>query len=348
MPVFKRILCSTAVLLTLAVCPVHAEEAPLADIPPMPTPIRGMTVSSRAWGGEWGTPAMAATLDDLRSLGVNSIAIHPYAQIHEDGRVSFTSSSEDPAYLSTPLEWARERGMGVMFIPHIAYWGTKFSWRGAINFETAVEWDRFFDDYQVWIVRMARIAQKHGAGLFCVGLEFTYAQKFEARWREIIAAVRAVYRGKVTYGGNWDSYQEVKFYDALDYVGVLAYFPLTRTPNPSLEQIADGWRNHLANLKTLSARIGKPLLFVEIGYNESARAASDPWDFPKGGPNAAEIQLRCIEAALRLGASESALAGMFFWKWFPPAPVEAEETFDLRGSSIKKLIARYWAGQPAL
>ena len=95
------------------------------------------------------------------------------------------------------------------------------------------EWDRFFGDYETWIVQMARVAEAHGAGIFCIGLEFTYAQKFDARWRKIIAAVRQVYHGKLTYGGNWDSFQEVTFWDALDYIGVLAYFPLTKSVNPS-------------------------------------------------------------------------------------------------------------------
>ena len=72
------------------------------------------------------------------------------------------------------------------------------------------------------------LAEAEKAEIFCVGLEFSHAQKYEERWRKIIAAVRAVYRGKVTYGANWNDYAEVKFWDALDYIGVLAYFPLTK------------------------------------------------------------------------------------------------------------------------
>jgi hypothetical protein len=180
---------------------------------------------------------MARTLDELKSLGVNSIAIHPYAQIQNDGHVRFRAS-DNFRHISVPLDWARERGLSVMLIPHIAYWGTKFLWRGDINFQTTGEWDRFFNDYETWIVQMAQVAEAHGAATFCIGLEFTYAQKFDARWRKIIAAVRQVYHGKLTYGGNWDSFQEVTFWDALDYIGVLAYFPLTKSVNPSEAEIA--------------------------------------------------------------------------------------------------------------
>ena len=54
--------------------------------------LKGMTVSCQTYGWEWATPEMAHTLDELKSLGVNSIAIHPYAQIQNDGHVRFRAA----------------------------------------------------------------------------------------------------------------------------------------------------------------------------------------------------------------------------------------------------------------
>src|SRR5450432_4740385 len=262
-----------------------------------PAFVKGVTVSCQTYGWEWATPEMARTLDELKSLGVNSIAIHPYAQIENDGHVRFRVVDNN-RHVTVPLDWARERGMSVMLIPNIAYWGSKFLWRGEIDFQTAGEWDHFFGDYETWIVQMAQIAEAHVVAHFCVGLEFTYAQKFDDRWRKIIGAVRKVYHGKVTYGGNWDSFQEVKFWDALDYVGVLAYFPLTKSLDPSTAEIANAWNQKCAELTAFSKAHGdKRFLFVEIGYNESARAAAEPWAFKTGGNNADQIQQRCIEVA---------------------------------------------------
>ena len=341
---------AAVLLLTTGAVVVPASAAPgPAALPPLAEPIHGMTVSSQRGNEDWARPEVATAFDELKTLGVNAVAIHPYAQVTEDGHVRFEPlDNPEPAYLVRPLESARERRLGVMVIPHLAYWGTKFAWRGEINFDSDEEWRSFFDDYQRWIVGVARVAQAHGAGLFCVGLEFTHAQRYEARWRELIAAVREVYGGKLTYGGNWDSYGQVGFYDDLDYIGVLAYFPLARTPDPSEEDILTGWEQHLANLRALSRRLGdKPVLFVEIGYNESDRAASDPWNFEKGGPRAAEVQGRCVDAALRLGEQEHArglLAGMFWWKWFPPMANEPEENFDLRVPGVRARLAKGWAG----
>jgi hypothetical protein len=314
-----------------------------ASAAPAPPFYKGMTVSCQTWGIEWQSPEMETALNELKSLGVNSIAIHPYARIQEDGHVTAgRRAAANTTHITTPLRWARERGMSAMLIPHIAYWGTKFSWRGEINFVTPEEWDRFFADYETWIVQMASLAEEEKAEIFCVGLEFSHAQKYEERWRRIIAAVRAVYRGKVTYGANWNEYAEVKFWDALDYLGVLAYFPLTTNENPSAQEISAAWEKRCAELAKYSKQNGKQFLFVEIGYNTSSRAAAEPWGFKTGGEHAAEIQQRCIDVALGLPAKHPFIAGMFWWKWFPEIPHRHEENYKLQTEPIKALFTKHW------
>ena len=324
------------ILTFAAVLSTGAEEA-------APSSYKGMIVSCQTWGIEWQTPEMRDTIDELKSLGVNSIAIHPYAQIREDGHVvTGRRSGSTTSHITTPLRWAYERNMSAMLIPHLAYWGTKFSWRGEINFVTQEEWDRFFADYETWIVQMAVLAESEHAEIFCVGLELTHPQKYEERWRKIIAAVRAVYHGKVTYGANWNEYTNVKFWDALDYIGVLAYFPLSKSTDPTTSEISAAWEKQCAELQKFSDQNRKRFLFVEIGYNESARAAAEPWAFKSGGDNAAEIQKRCIEVALQLPQHHAFLAGMFWWKWFPEIPHHHEENYRLQTPEIKALIARHW------
>jgi hypothetical protein len=324
-----------AVLLAIVARPLTADSAE-------PVFFKGVTVSCQTWGVEWQTPQMAQTLDELQSLGANSVAIHPYARIMNDGHIRFRSI-DDQRHITVPLDWARERGMSVMVVPHIAYWGSKFSWRGEINFDRAEEWNNFFADYETWIVEMARLAEAHHAATFCVGLEYTHAQRFTERWLKIIAAVRAIYFGKLTYGANWNEYENVKFWDALDYLGVLAYFPLSKSANPSAEELAAAWQKRARELERFSARNGgKQFVFVEIGYNENARAAAEPWSFANGGEHAREIQERCLDAALALTGKAPFLAGMFLWKWFPESPHDEEEDFRLQTPAIKSLIAKHW------
>src|SRR5256714_11150219 len=92
----------------------------LAERPPPPV-YKGMTVSCQTWGIEWQMPEMEAALDELKSLGVNSIAIHPYAQIREDGHVAAgrrpgASTTHHP----TPPPSAPPRGKGTHALPRTA------------------------------------------------------------------------------------------------------------------------------------------------------------------------------------------------------------------------------------
>lgn len=323
-----------ATLLVASCSGARAEDARLF--------LRGVTISAQTDGREWATPQMAAALDEVKSLGANAIAIHPYASVQADGSLRFSSDPE-PEMLVKPLEWARARGLRVMLVPHIAYWGSPWLWRGEIEFDTPEKTRRFFHDYERWITLMARIAQAHGAEIFCIGLEFEKLEKYSARWLQIIAAVRREFHGKLTYGANWDDVGNVPFWDALDLIGVLAYFPLTSAPNPTPEQIAAGWEPWMVKLRALSMRHRKPVLFTEIGYNENERAAAEPWDFHrKGNADAAGVQARCFEQALRLEGRYPFLAGMFWWKWFPDLPMPEGVTFDIRKPALKKLLRRYW------
>jgi hypothetical protein len=81
---------------------------------------------------------------------------------------------------------------------------------------------------------------------------------------------------------------------------------------------------------------------VEVGYNESARAAAEPWSFETGGENAAAIQERCLDAALSLTGKHPFIAGMFLWKWFPELPDDDVENFRIQTPEIKALIAKHW------
>ena len=137
----------------------------------------------------------------------------------------------------------------------------------------------------------------------------------------------------------------MKFWDALDYIGVLAYFPLTKTVNPSEAEIAAAWEKRCAELARYSkAHDGKQFLFVEIGYNESARAAAEPWAFKTGGEQrGAKSRQRCIEVALRSAAADTRSSPECIGgNGFRRCPSHEEENYRLQTPAIKALIAKHW------
>ena len=109
------------------------------EVPRDPTPstFQGMTVSCPTWGWEWGSDAMVDTMVHLKSLGVDSVAIHPYAAVRDDGTlvVRGQDPAHPPVWITRPIAEAHRLGMTIMIKPHLAYWGSSFSWRGAVDFQ---------------------------------------------------------------------------------------------------------------------------------------------------------------------------------------------------------------------
>ncbi len=322
-----------------ALAAVEAARAlPGAD----PSIVQGMTISCPTWGWEWGTDAMVSTLAELKTLGVNWVAIHPYASIADDGTVTTRALEGDvpPTWLERPIREAHGLGMKIMIKPHLAYWGSRFSWRGAIEFADPADRDRFWASYPRWIERMAGMTAD--ADAFVVGTELDRLVADDAPWRQLIGAVRQRTAAHLTFASNWDAYAALPFWDALDAVGVQAYFPVA----PAGARVADvdalvaGWTGALEGLRAIHLSTGKPVVFTELGYNDSSEAAAQPWATHQGGPDAATVQARCLEAALNTVGREPWIRGAFLWKWFPGDL----QTGDFRMSAphTRDVIAAAW------
>ena len=276
-------------------------------------------------------------------MGVDWIAIHPYAGIARDGRLRFrTAAATD--YLPRAVEIAAAAGIELFWKPHLAYWGS-FDWRGDIQFGAdEVAWDRFFSSYAEFIVDQARFAENAKVDLFAVGVELERTTHRETDWRRIIAAVRAVYSGRITYAANWDSLERVPFWDAVDLIGVHAYFPLSGDAAPDRKSLWAGWNEPLDALRELSRQHGdKPVLVAEIGYSRSADAAREPW-VPRNEnrPEVRSLRKDLMEIALERIEAEAFVAGMFWWKWIP-GDDRWDRDFSMKDSEARQALERFWA-----
>ncbi len=307
-------------------------------------PIRGITVSCPTWGPEWGTDEMVETMTELKALGATWIAIHPYAWIGRDtglGGLEHYDPKRPPRWLTRPIVEAHRLGLKMLIKPHLGYWGSRFRWRGEIEFQTDREWRRFFEDYETWIVNLARICRQ--ADGFVVGTELDKTLGHEEEWRRIIRRVREVFRGPLTYGANWTDYERVPFWDALDIVGIQAYFPLVEAGAASpvtREAIDSGWRRILLRLKRYSKQTGRRIVFTELGYNQAFRAPFAPWEYQVDGPEAEAIQAACLESALNAIEREPTVVGAFLWKWFP-GPGRSRD-FSLETPGLQRLLRKVW------
>ncbi len=325
-------------LLTLtSLCACHLGKSNTGD-----GLLKGMTISTREWGHVWGTDGFGETLDRLKELGINSVAIHPYARIFADGRVSsrWTDSARRPIHITRPIEEAHRRGMAMMIKPHLAYWGTPFSWRGAIRFDREDQRQRFFDTYRQWILSVARWAK--AADIFVVGCELKHLIGDAEKWRALIADVRKVTSAKLTYAANWDTVERVRFWRELDLVGVQGYFPLSEKKEPTVEDLKRGWSGVVDRLRGMHQRTGKPIVFTELGYNRSSKAAQEPWAYrTEPTQRAGELQAQCLETALQTINQQSGwIEGVFLWKWF--VRHSAGTNFLLDTPRIHRILTKAW------
>jgi len=304
-----------------------------------------MTISCPGAGRIWGSDLMVEAMRDLKGLGVNWISIHPYAAIHADGSVGgdgLARMYRTPNWLTRPIEEAHRLGLKIMIKPHLAYWGSPFSWRGEISFETEQQWRRFFDSYEEWITFVARISRD--ADAFVVGTELDKTIHREQEWRRIVHSVRRNIKAPLTYSASWDSFERVPFWDALDAIGIQAYFPLVEHERlPTQQELDRSWSSLARRLERYSVAHNRDVIFGELGYNASSLAAVRPWDYRQGGKHAEEIQRRCLIAAMKAIEGSDAISGAFLWKWFPADGSRGRRNFLKSTPSMRAVISEFWS-----
>jgi hypothetical protein len=132
---------------------------------------------------------------------------------------------------------------------------------------------------------MAQLAKEEAVDLFVVGTELVTTETHEPEWRALITQLRAITGSSIpyVYGANWDPGPlQVKWWDALDYIGVDAYYPLATRANSTVAELMAAWHaaptasgphDILGELKDLSTKLNKPLMFAEIGYTTTDACA---------------------------------------------------------------------------
>jgi hypothetical protein len=322
-------------------CAVLVTLCAALPLPAQSQKVHGIVLSTHTNGSDWATGDIEATLKDMRAVGARWVAIHPYAGIRSDGTVRYRPLDREalPRHIERPLRVARDLGLKIVLKPHLAYWRSQFRWRGDIEFQSDDDWHRFWQTYSDWILNMVESCPEIDG--LVVGTELDRTLRFEGRWRELIAAVRLRTKAPLTYAANWTHYRDVPFWDALDAVGIQAYFPLADSTGVDDAHLEAAWRGHMSELRRYSDTVSRPVVFTELGYNRAFAAPVRPWDDQLDGSEAEPVQAACLRIALRAVEQEPSVSGAFLWKWFPnPHPVG--RTFQLATPRLKQVISEAW------
>lgn len=153
------------------------------------------------------------------------------------------------------MRYARELGLRVILKPTVNC--TDGTWRAHINFfdidvPCEPKWKDWFRSYTAFQKHYAAIAEQEKCEMFIVGCEMVQSERRDQEWREVIAGVREVYTGLVSY--NTDKYQEdhVKWWDAVDVISSSGYYPI------------GDWEAQLDRIEEAVAPYGKPFFLRKL------------------------------------------------------------------------------------
>ena len=209
-------------------------------------------------------------------------------------------------------------------------------------------WNEWFSCYTAFILHYAEIAEYTGCEMLCIGCEMIGTEHREAEWRDLIARVREVYHGPLVYNANHGKEDNVRWFDALDFIGTSAYYPVgSPAGGDSAEQMLARWTEPKKKLRDLSERLGKKIIFMEIGCRSAERCASMPWDFTHvDNARSEEEQANFYESALRAVWGEDWFGGYFWWDWptfLPPDDRIGKDTgFMIYGKKAETLLTKWY------
>jgi hypothetical protein len=314
--------------------------------------LRGVSLAmtNRAERG-YHAPVVDDRLARLREVGADAVALMPFA--YQPGAdqpelrfLNHRPGAETDAGMVYSTRRARAGGFRVLYKPHL--WVSHHSWPGEIAMRTEEDWARWWSAYRRYILHHAFLARWAGADLFSVGVELSKTVGREREWRELIAAVRVLYPGPVTYAANWyGEPEEIPFWDALDVIGVDCYYPLADSPEAGPAALRAGSRAIAERLAALSRRHGKRVLLTELGFAARRAAWTNPHQ--EGGELSEADQARAYEALLGALGRPRWLAGAFVWKAFTGIEESGQRAdFGFLGRPAEAVIRGWYeTGRPA-
>ncbi|WP_395245304.1 glycoside hydrolase family 113 [Agromyces sp. MMS24-K17] len=285
-------------------------------------PVCGMTWGWTGVRGTWATPAAEASMTRMAEHGVTWTAL---AYAAEQATPFSTEIPFDQAptvadaEIVAAIRRAHALGLEVCLKPVVNV--ADGTWRAFIGFfdwdvPGEPSWTDWFAAYRRFILHAAAIAEAEGCAMLCIGCEMVRTDGQEAHWRRLIAEVREVYSGPITY--NCDKYQEdrVGWWDAVDVISSSGYYPI------------DEWDAQLDRIERVVEATGKPFFFMEAGCPSREGSPARPNDWNLVGAPSGAAQAEYFEAMFAACRARPWVRGLMLWDW----PADLYDAADAAGN----------------
>jgi hypothetical protein len=227
-----------------------------------------------------------------------------------------SSGTPTPESIKHAITTAHSLGLKVMLKPMVEAVEREETlsypvWRGEI--QPSNEW---FESYSAFINFFAEFAEENEVELFSVGCEYKATTGEKEQWETVIQGVRERYSGPIVYAADWTNYQNIEWWDSLDYVGIDTYFPLSVLKyDPAFDELKNAWINYADEVETWLSTVNKPVIFTEIGYRSGDGTNMAPSNYWSDMPVDLQEQRDCYEAAFQTLWNRSWFYGFYWWTW---------------------------------
>lgn len=267
------------------------------------------------------TPITLNAIQPVLNLNANWVALMPYGFMKTETETNIQYNSNRQWWGETKLGISKtaiafhQQKIKTMLKPQI--WIPNGGFTGHIEMKSEVDWIVFEKSYEKFILDYASVAQDNDIELFCIGTELNnFIMKRPGFWEQLIIKIKSIYKGKLTYAENWDTYKNVSFLSAMDYIGIDAYFPLSKQKTPTVYDLETAWKPIKKEIKNLSLQYKKPILFTEFGYQSKDFTAALPWEHNNTNSLNLIAQNNSLDAIFKQFWKEKWFAGGFLWKWY--------------------------------
>ncbi|MFI9718806.1 glycoside hydrolase family 113 [Streptomyces sp. NPDC052396] len=304
--------------------------------------MRGFTLP--AWNrDDYQSPQAGTYLRQIAATGARWVTFTPtwYQDKLTDSGMHTTEETAGDDSLRHIVSLAHSAGLKVMIKPHVDL--VKGQDRAEIRPDDPDAW---FTAYTGFITHYAQLAGENGVEQFAVGTELAGVSKDLDHWRSVITAVRAHYRGTLTYAANYDEYRKVPFWPELDLIGVDAYWPLGDKATTDVGQLREAWQPIAGELAAFSARQQRKILFTEAGYVSQRGATTEPYSWTVSKRNGDAEQAAAYEALLATFDGKPWWAGVCWWMWddWPDAGETPRKlAYTPHGKPAEQVLRNWWA-----
>ncbi len=377
--VIKRI---SFCFLTSVLCIVSSAFAADANQPSKFTHTYSPTgfIKSHSWGwpgtrGQYLGDAPAESMKKLADTGANWVCIAFAAEMNKPNEPNIFWGENDPCMVTDneirrAIELAHKNNLKVILKPTVNV--RDGTWRAYIQFKKSDGktidselWAQWWAEFNRFLLHYAQLAKETNCEMLCLGCEMTTTEPFVNRWRDLIAEIRKVYPGAITYNTNHGDEIKIRWWDATDVIGVSGYYPIgtddVQTAMKDLNNVSpsdttlEAFRRRVMpakeNLRKVSEKFNRPVFFIELGMCSAKGCSAIPWTH--NDPNTmvydADEQARFYQVMLETFWDEPWFIGYAWWDWhtdlYSLEKAKTDTTFCIYGKPAEKIV-KEWYSKP--